>query len=116
MTAVLAWTPLFDGTFHRSLAAQRGSAVVVFGKPGCGACRHALERVPELARDRVDALFYVDVEVSPALARAFDLFHLPTLVLYVDGVYHAQLDAPLTRTDWPTALQAALVAPAQEEP
>lgn len=101
--------------YHHRLAEAGGTALVLFGAPGCGACRVAQQRLPGVAPQGV-ALFRVDAQVSPALARAHDIFHLPTLLLYRDGVFHARLECELTTAALGAALEAALAAPAQEEP
>ena len=50
------------------------------------------------------------------LARAFDIFHLPTILLYRDGQFHAVMNCEVTVATLPAAIQAALAKPAEEEP
>lgn len=101
--------------FHPRLAAAPGTALVLFSSPDCGTCRQVERRLPESVTPEV-ALFHVDVQTSPALARSFDLFHLPALFLYRDGVYHARLDCQVTPASLAVAIARALAAPAEEEP
>jgi hypothetical protein len=58
----------------------------------------------------------VDVQQSPALARALEVFHLPALFLYRDGHYHARLECEITPERLRTTIAAALTAPPEEEP
>lgn len=101
--------------YHHRLRQTRGKSLVLFGSPGCGACRVAQRRLPEVAAADI-RLFRVDVQMSPGLARALDVFHLPTLILYLDGHYHARLDCELTREALVAAVARALDRPAEEEP
>jgi thioredoxin 1 len=107
--------PLDESSYHSSLALTPGPALVLFSSPSCGTCRVVAQRLPISAPDPVQ-LFVVDVQVAAALARAFDVFHLPTLLLYLDGRYHARLDCEVTPTRLPAAIQHALQQPAEEEP
>jgi thiol-disulfide isomerase/thioredoxin len=111
-----SWQPLSEFDFHHTLMAQQGVALVLFGQPGCGACRVAKQRLPELLPAEVATLFEVDVAQSTALANEFELFHLPALVLYRDGEFHAWLDAPLERAALSATVEQALNEPAQETP
>lgn len=101
--------------YHHRLRETGGTALVLFGSPGCGACRVAERRLPEAAPDGM-ALFKVDVQISPALARAHDIFHLPELLLYRDGRFHARLACEITPPALARAIRSALDQPPQEEP
>lgn len=63
-----------------------------------------------------DNLFEVDVSEATGVARYFGIFHLPTVYLYRDGQFHAELQCE-ARPDLirQTALRL-FDAPAQEEP
>lgn len=106
---------LDEFTLHRRLAATPGPALVLFTSPTCGTCRVVERRLPEAAPPAI-SVFKVDVQAAQALARAFDVFHLPALFLFVDGHFHARLDCQVTPTELRRALDAALAEPAQEEP
>lgn len=106
---------LDEFTLHRRLAASAGPALVLFSSPGCGSCRGVERRLPEAAPAGV-GLYKVDVQQAQALARAYDVFHLPALFLFVDGHFHARLDCQVTATTLAQALEVALSQPAQEEP
>lgn len=107
--------PLDESSYHRSLARTTGLALVLFSSDSCGTCRVVANRLPLSAPDGVQ-LFVVDVQVATALARAFEVFHLPTLLLYVDGHYHARLDCEVTPNRLLAEIEHALRQPAEEEP
>lgn len=107
--------PLDESSYHRHLARTQGLALVLFSSESCGTCRVVARRLPLSAPDAMQ-LFVVDVQVAAALARAFEVFHLPTLLLYVDGHYHARLDCEVTPTHLAAAIEHALQQPAEEEP
>lgn len=106
---------LDESSYHRRLAVTPGIALVLFGSPGCGACRAAEQRLP-VAAPPGTALFKVDVQRATALARAFDIFHLPDLFLYRNGRFHARLRCEISAPVLAAALDQALAQPAEEEP
>lgn len=110
-----AMTPLDESSYHSRLARTPGIALVLFGSAGCGACRVAEQRLPGAAPSGA-SLFKVDVQQATALARAFDIFHLPALFLYRDGHFHARLESEVSAQALAIALERALAAPAEEEP
>lgn len=119
MSRVLAaeqrWRPLDEFNFDATLTAQPGVCLVMFGQPHCGACRGWRTQLPHWLPAEV-TLFYVDVAVATALARRFELFHLPAFVLYRAGVFHCRWHAAFSRDEVGRSLVTALAAPAQEEP
>ncbi len=64
----------------------------------------------------VSALFEVDVSEATGVARYFGIFHLPTLYLYRDGLFHAELQCEAQREAIQQTVQRLLAAPAQDEP
>jgi thioredoxin 1 len=107
---------LTEFDFHSTLAASKGVSLVMLSGPDCGACRRMEETLPELTHDLVDHLFKVDVQKSAGLARAYEIFHLPSLFVFVDGHYHGPLHAEPTRLAFLPAIKDLLASPAQEEP
>ena len=107
--------PLDEFRYHHRLREAGGVALVLFTSPTCGTCRVVEQRLPATAPPGA-RLFKVDVQVSPALARAHEIFHLPALLLYRDGEFHARLDCEISPSALERAMTAALNAPAQEEP
>jgi thioredoxin 1 len=107
--------PLDESTYYRQLAQTRGLALVLFSSSSCGTCRVVEQRLP-LSAPTGTQLFKVDVQAATALARAFEVFHLPTLLLYVDGHYHARLNCEVTPLRLRAAIEHAMQQPAEEEP
>jgi thioredoxin-like negative regulator of GroEL len=112
-----AFTPLDEFGFHHTLAGTRGSALVIFTSAGCSSCR-AWKRL--LATHRAQhpdlALYEVDAGHAQALAREFNVFHLPALFLYRDGHFHGALQVEAQPEKLRAAIDAALATPAQEPP
>jgi thioredoxin-like negative regulator of GroEL len=106
---------LDESTYHRLLMQTTGTALVLFSSQACGTCRQVECLLPASAPAGA-ALFKVDVQVASALARAFEVFHLPTLLLYLDGQYHARLNCEVTPTALHSAIEQAVSQPAEEEP
>ena len=50
------------------------------------------------------------------MARYFGIFHLPTVYLYRDGQFHAELQCEARRDSIRIAAQGLLAKPAQDEP
>lgn len=102
--------------YHACLANTPGLAVVLFSQPHCGACRAWKRLLPE-ALSEITAHFYeVDVALETGMARYFDIFHLPTIYLYRDGQFHAELQAEARVETIQRAAHALLAAAPQEEP
>lgn len=108
--------PLNEFDYHATLARTPGASLVLFGSPGCGACRKVENLLPTAAGSSVAALFKVDVQQATALARQYALFHLPALFLYRDGHFHAELSCEVKPSTLQQAISDALAKPAQEEP
>ena len=106
---------LDESRYHTTLLESGGIALVLFTTPSCGACR-VVERQLPLAAPEGTRLFKVDVQQATGLARAFDLFHLPALLLYRDGHFHARLDCEVTALALSAALTRALAGPPEDEP
>jgi thioredoxin 1 len=103
--------------YHHVLAEIQGAALVFFFGPDCGACkvwRALLERYaenhPELP------IFEVDAQRDLALTRELDVFHLPGLLLYRDGEYHAALQCEASLERLERAIADRLAQPAEETP
>jgi thioredoxin 1 len=90
-SASTSFERLSEGTFHARLAATSGVAAVLFTAPHCGACRAWKRLLPEALAGVADALFEVDVGEATGVARYYGIFHLPTVYLYRDGRFHAEL-------------------------
>jgi thioredoxin 1 len=107
---------LTEFDFHPTLAQSPGVSLVLFSGPDCGTCRLVEKRLPQCVEGMAVALYKVDVQQSTALAREYDVFHLPALFLFVDGVYHAPLHSEVALPKLQQAIAAALALPAEDEP
>jgi len=91
-------------------------AVVVFSAPHCGACRTWKQLLPQALADMADAFYEVDVSEATGVARYFGIFHLPTIYLYRDGQFHAELQCEARRDNIRSATHRLLAAAPQDEP
>lgn len=107
---------LNEGGYHNRLAATRGIAVVLFSAPHCGSCRAWKRLLAELLGEPDYRLFEVDVSEATGVARGFSIFHLPTIYLYRDGHFHAELQCEARRDAIRETVPRLLAEPAQDEP
>jgi thioredoxin-like negative regulator of GroEL len=110
---------LTEFDYHHTLARTPGASLVLFSSPDCGSCRKVeklLGTTLGAAGDIIRACYKVNVQQATALARQYDLFHLPALFLYKDGHFHAVLHSEVTPDKLRCAIATALGKPAQEEP
>ncbi|OZA28482.1 MAG: thiol reductase thioredoxin [Hydrogenophilales bacterium 17-64-11] len=114
--APAAFSPLAEGDYHARLAASSGIAVVLFSAPQCSACRTWKKLLPQALADVAGAFHEVDVGEATGVARCFDIFHLPTIYLYRDGRFHAELQCAAQCAAVRRAAQRLLAASAQDEP
>lgn len=112
----MAFQELSEFDFHPRLSASPGVAVVMFAGPDCGACKRLERQLPAWLGGRAGHLYKVDAQKSMGLARAFEVFHLPALFVFVDGRYHAPLSAEAAPAPMRAALERLLREPAREEP
>lgn len=114
--ALRAFLPLSEGGFHARLMTHSGVAAVLFSAPRCGTCRAWKRLLPDALSDVVETFFEVDVSEATGVARYFDIFHLPTIYIYCDGRFHAQLQCPACRKTIRETTLRLLEASAQDEP
>lgn len=107
---------LTEFDFHPRMAKSAGVSLVMFSGPDCGSCRRLERHLPALAAGQVAHLYKVDVQKSTALAREYEVFHLPSLFLFVEGRFHAPLHAEPVPGKFGRAIEQALRQPAHEEP
>ena len=93
-----------------------GTAVVLFTSPNCGACRAWKRLLPTTLSGLADAWFEVDVAEATGVARYYGIFHLPTVYLYRNGQFHAELQCEARPDSIRQTTHALLSAPAQDEP
>lgn len=108
--------PLTEFDYHHTLARTPGACLVLFSSPDCGSCRTVESLLPAAVGDTIRACYKVNVQQATALARQYDIFHLPALFLYKDGHFHAILQSEITPTRLQDAIRAALAKPPEDEP
>ena len=103
--------------FHHTLAETEGVSLIYFTSPACGSCKKlkwVFNHYPEdFARLN---LFEVDAQSEMALTNEFNVFHLPSLFLYNDGEFHADIQAEPLPHSILAAVDAALKKPPLEAP
>ena len=72
--------------------------------------------LPDALSGLADQLFEVDVSEATGVARYFGIFHLPTVYLYRDGRFHAELQCAAQPEVIRQAVRQLLGAPPQDEP
>lgn len=107
---------LTEFDFHPRLASSAGVSLVLFTAPHCGSCRVWTRLLQDLTTPLIQHIYSVDVQIATALAREYDVFHLPSLFIFVDGKFHAPLQAQAQHNAVIKALQHALNTPAHDEP
>lgn len=111
-----AWLTLHEGDFHRRVQMMPGCMLLLFSQTGCAACRRAEACLPGWLVGVVQQCVKVDAQKQAALAREFEVFHLPALHLFVDGRYHAPVLCELAAAAVQAALGQAVAGPAVEAP
>jgi len=103
--------------FHHSLEETPGIAVVMITGPDCGSCKmmkQALQVLLELGDEFT--VYEVDAEQDRGIAEEFGVFHLPSLFVYRDGVYHAPLEVEALPERLIQGIETILALPAMEAP
>lgn len=110
--------PLLEETvFYRTLDEIPGEVLIFFTKPGCGACGQWRRLLAEFGRQAAGLrIFEVDAGRNMALAREYELLHLPALFLFRDGEYHGALQVEARLPQLVQALDALRAAPPAEAP
>ena len=90
--------------------------MVLFSAPHCGACGAWKQLLPSALADQADVFYEVDVSEATGVARYFDIFHLPTVYLYRDGQFHAELQCEARPDSIRQTTYQLLNTPAQDEP
>jgi thioredoxin-like negative regulator of GroEL len=111
-----AFARLGEGAYHARLVATPGVAVVLFSAAHCGSCRVWRRLLPAAMAGIADVLFEVDVGEATGVARDFGIFHLPTVYLYRDGRFHAELQCEARPEAVRQAARRLLDAAPQDEP
>ena len=108
---------LNDLDYHHTLMEQGGIALVYFTAPDCGNCRSLKRALQQYAKSALDvSIFEVDAVHNGGLINEFEIFHLPTLFMYLDGVFHAELKCMALPDSISEAVQIAAASPPEDEP
>jgi len=113
----MSFTPLDEFSFHARLSETAGPALIIFTSAGCSSCRAwKLVLSDYIHLNPLFPVFEVDAGHAQALAREFNVFHLPALFLYSDGHFHCPIECEARMPALTDAIRQALVSPAQEAP
>lgn len=108
---------LDDENFYTVLDSTPGLSVVFFKSHGCASCRRWENLFREfLARYEDVQVFAVDAQASMALTRAYEVFHLPSLFLFIDGQYHRPLQPHASIASLRETIDQAVLLQAEDEP
>lgn len=103
--------------FYHALEATKGPSLVYFTAPNCGACRYlgnVLEQM--LTSNPGFRVFKVDAQQDQALVQEYEVFHLPSMFLFIDGEFHCELQSEASDMAIRQAIEVARRQPAQEAP
>jgi len=102
---------------HHRIAELNTPALVFFSSEGCGACRYLKASLSVVQEENPDwRIFEVDAQAEMGLTREFEVFHLPSLFLFLEGEYHSPLACEATPKAITVAVTDAFGKPAQEAP
>ncbi len=111
------FTRLNQFDFHHALQETRGVSLVLFTSSACGACRAWRGVLAGYrARNPGVSVFEVDCEQEMALVREFEVYHLPAIFLYRDGVYHCQVQCDAQLATLRDCITDLLQQPPQDLP
>jgi thioredoxin 1 len=76
-----------DASFREDVLEADRPVVVDFWAPWCGPCKNVTRVLEELAgeTDQVDFVMF-DIDDNPTTAARYDVFSIPTVILFADGV------------------------------
>lgn len=102
---------------HHRLGEADGISLVYFSAPHCGACRHLARALTEARLRHPEwGIYEVDAQAEMGLVREFEVFHLPSMFLFVNGHYHRALHSEARADAIEKAIDEALSQPAEEAP
>ena len=117
MPAMEKIASLNDLNYHHTLMDTSGAVLVYFTAPNCGTCRSLkLALTQYLERAEGVAVFEVDAVHNGGLINEFGIFHLPTLYMYLNGEFHADLQCFAMPDAIQQAVDKAVSLSPEEEP
>lgn len=108
---------LNDTNFYSVIQETQGASIVFFSSEGCNSCRYWKSLLEQLVDTRPTLnIFEVDAQQSMGLTREYEVFHLPSLFVFINGQYHAPLQCEARLDTIDHTLDKVLAAPAQDAP
>jgi thioredoxin 1 len=109
---------LHEANFFQELANFIGPCLIAFSSPFCGACQRlkSLIETNKSNRSWSFPIFLLDAGENPGLVQNYEIFHFPTLLLFKDGAYHAEIQCLLSIDHIQEAVDQALKETPQQEP
>jgi len=103
--------------FFQTLENTPNIAIVFFSSQACSSCRYWEQLLAKYQETKPAInLFKVDAEQDPGLVEEFSVFHLPALFLYIDGVFHSEIQCEANLNDLTNAIDKLAAEPHQEMP
>jgi hypothetical protein len=96
---------LDDSTADHVLLAATGTSLVVFHSLVCSNCRQARIQLPEMNLP-VERLCWVDAGENGGLVERYEVFHLPSMFVVMNGTFYGSVQATLN--EWDIRRQIAL--------
>ncbi|MBD9484151.1 thioredoxin family protein [Pseudomonas sp. PDM14] len=106
---------LTDFDAERRLLELPGTSLLVFTSTGCASCRWARRELSGMALP-VDRLCWVDAGRNGGLVQRYEVFHLPSLFLVRDGLFHGAVHSRLSPPLLAAAITITLNNPTEELP
>lgn len=97
---------------ERDAVGRAGVSCVMYSLPWCARCRALAPHFESLAFDRADraGFFVVDMHKVPAASRKYNVWRLPTVVIYTGGKEVQRIVQPRSRRKLEKTLDRALAA------
>ena len=106
---------LTDFDADQRLLALPGTSLVVFTSDGCSGCRTARRLLPGMQLP-IDQLCWIDAGNNGGLVERYGIFHLPSLFVVRDGVFHGELKSRLSEGELAHHIRLALMLEPDELP
>jgi len=116
---------LDEFSFYPTLEDSSGIVLIFFSGPHCASCHHLkalLNNEYETFTNHYTSLntdfsaYEIKADKAAALVNEFGVFHLPSMYVYKEGVFHCELNAEAIPTKLIEGIDLALSQAAQEEP
>jgi len=102
---------------HHRIAENNATTLVYFSALGCASCRHLKGILALLAQQQPSwRVFEVDAQEDMALTQEFEVFHLPSLFLFLNGEFHQEIKCEASASSIVQAVELASSQPAHEAP